>query len=420
MMTTLQLDPAIKPAAFLRRLLAFIGPGYLVAVGYMDPGNWATSLAAGSQYGYALLSVVLIASIMAMLLQALAIRVGIATGQDLAQLCRERFSPWVGRGLWVAAELAIVATDLAELIGTAIALQLLFGLPLVSGILLTGLDAVIILLLHRRGMRPLEAFVIGTMILIVGCFLFQMIVLKPDPLAILGGLVPRASWMADGHALYLAAGILGATIMPHNLYLHTALVQARPVAAPEKRSAIRFATIDSTVALTVALFVNGAILVVAATAFTGVGDGLDFHQAYTLLIPVVGTGLAATLFAIALLASGLNATVTATLAGQVVMEGFLRLKLSPALRRLLTRSLALIPAAVVASVYGEAAAESLLVFSQVILSLQLPFAVVPLLMIAGDKARMGALVAPRAQLLAGWGCTLVILGLNGVMLANLV
>ncbi|MFY8106886.1 MAG: Nramp family divalent metal transporter, partial [Elstera sp.] len=368
MMTTLQLDSPLKPAAFLRRLLAFVGPGYLVAVGYMDPGNWATSLAAGSQFGYALLSVVLIASIMAMLLQALAIRVGVATGRDLAQLSRERFSPWVGRGLWVAAELAIVATDLAELIGTAIALQLLFGLPLVSGILLTGLDAVIILLLQRRGMRPLEAFIIGTTILIVGCFVFQMIVLKPEPMAVLGGLVPRLSWMTDGHALYLAAGILGATIMPHNLYLHTALVQARPVAAPEKRRAIRFATIDSTVALTVALFVNGAILVVAATAFTGAGEGLDFHQAYTLLIPVVGTGLAATLFAIALLASGLNATVTATLAGQVVMEGFLRLKLSPALRRLLTRSLALIPAAVIAAFYGEAAAESLLVFSQVILS----------------------------------------------------
>ncbi|KJV08780.1 manganese transporter [Elstera litoralis] len=419
-MTGLALPNSSTRLMALKRLLAFIGPGYLVAVGYMDPGNWATSLAAGSQYGYALLSVVLMASIMAMLLQALAIRVGVATGQDLAQLSRERFSPWVGRGLWVAAELAIVATDLAELIGTAIALQLLFGLPLVSGILLTGLDAVIILLLHRRGMRPLEAFVIGTMLLIVGCFVFQMIVLKPEPMALLGGLVPRASWMTDGHALYLAAGILGATIMPHNLYLHTALVQARPVPAPEKRQAIRFATIDSTVALTVALFVNGAILVVAATTFTGVGEGLDFHQAYTLLIPVVGTGLAATLFAIALLASGLNATVTATLAGQVVMEGFLRLKLSPALRRLLTRGLALVPAAVVASVYGEAAAEGLLVFSQVVLSLQLPFAVIPLLLIAGDRRRMGSLIAPRGQLVAGWACAAIVLGLNGVMIANLV
>ncbi len=419
-MTGLALPNSPNPLAALKRLAAFIGPGYLVAVGYMDPGNWATSLAAGSQYGYALLSVVLIASLLAMLLQALAIRVGIATGKNLAQLTAERSSPLTAKFLWVMAELAIVATDLAELIGTAIALQLLFGLPLVYGILLTGLDAVLILLLHRRGMRPLEAFVIATTGLIVGAFLFQVIVLKPDAGAVAAGLMPRADWLADGHALYLAAGILGATIMPHNLYLHTALVQARPVAPAEKPRAIRYATVDSTVALTVALFVNGAILVVAGTAFTGVAGDLDFHTAYKLLEPVVGVGLAAVAFAVALLASGLNATVTATLAGQIVMEGFLALKLSPALRRLITRSLALIPAAIVASVYGEAAAEGLLIASQVILSLQLPFAVVPLLLIAGDRRRMGALVAPRWQQIGGWGATALVIGLNGVMLINLV
>ncbi len=419
-MTGLALPNSPNPLAALKRLAAFIGPGYLVAVGYMDPGNWATSLAAGSQYGYALLSVVLIASLLAMLLQALAIRVGIATGKDLAQLTAERFSPLTGKLLWVAAELAIVATDLAELIGTAIALQLLFGLPLVYGILLTGFDAVLILLLQRRGMRPLEAFVIATTAVIVGAFLFQVIVVQPDVGAVAAGLLPRSDWLVDGHALYLAAGILGATIMPHNLYLHTALVQARPVPQAEKPRAIRYATLDSTLALIVALFVNGAILVVAGTAFSEVGAGLDFHTAYRLLEPVVGVGLAAILFAVALLASGLNATVTATLAGQVVMEGFLALKLPPALRRLLTRSLALVPAAAVAAVYGEAAAESLLVASQVILSLQLPFAVVPLLLVAGDVRRMGGLIAPRAHLAVGWAATALILILNGVVLVTLI
>lgn len=419
-MTGLALPNSPNLLAAFKRLAAFIGPGYLVAVGYMDPGNWATSLAAGSQYGYALLSVVLMASLLAMLLQALAIRVGIATGKDLAQLSAERFSPLTGKLLWVAAELAIVATDLAELIGTAIALQLLFGLPLVYGIMLTGLDAVLILLMHRRGMKPLEAFVIATTGVIVGAFLFQVIVLKPEAGAVVAGLLPRTDWLADGHALYLAAGILGATIMPHNLYLHTALVQARPVASAEKPRAIRYATVDSTVALTVALFVNGAILVVAGTAFTGIAADIDFHTAYRLLEPVVGVGLAAVAFAVALLASGLNATVTATLAGQIVMEGFLAVKLSPVLRRMLTRGFALVPAAAVAAVYGDAAAEGLLVASQVILSLQLPFAVIPLLLIAADRKRMGGLVAPRWQQVGGWGATALVIGLNAVVLMNLV
>ncbi|NMJ41117.1 Nramp family divalent metal transporter [Roseomonas sp. JC162] len=403
-------------AGFLRKLFAFMGPGYLVAVGYMDPGNWATALAGGSAFGYTLLSVALLSSLMAILLQALCARIGIATGRDLAQLCRERFPKPIAYPLWFLAEIAICATDLAELIGTAIALELLFGIPLIFGVLLTALDAFLILWLQNKGVRWLEALIFGFIMLIFGCFAVQIVLSDPVWGDVLRGYVPSSSIVTDQTQLYIAMGILGATVMPHNLYLHTAVVQSRAWQDDEagKKEAIRFATIDSTLALALALLVNSAILITAAAIFhtTGNTEVAEIQDAYQLMTPLLGGTLAATLFAVALLLCGVNATVTATLSGQVVMEGFLRFRLSPVLRRLVTRLIAIVPAVIVTWYYGASGTAQLLILSQVILSMQLPFAVIPLMMFASDKGRLGALAAPRWQLVLGWASAALIVALN--------
>lgn len=408
-------------AGWLRRLLAFVGPGYMVAVGYMDPGNWATAIAGGSAFGYTLLSIALLSSLMAMLLQAICARIGIATGRDLAQLCRERFPRWAAIPLWLMAETAICATDLAEVIGTAIALQLLFGLPLLEGVILTVLDTLLILWLQHKGMRWLEAFVMALIALIAVCFIGQVVLADPAWGAVLRGYLPSASIVTNSTQLYLALGILGATVMPHNLYLHTAIVQSRDTGQDiaAKREAIRFAGIDSTVALVIALLINSSILITAAAAFhvRGQTDVAEIGQAHALLAPLLGAS-APILFAVALLACGLNSTVTATIAGQVVMEGFLRIRLPPALRRLITRGIAIVPAVIVTWMYGESGTAQLLVLSQVVLSLQLPFAVIPLMMFAGDRARMGALATPRWQMALGWASAALILVLNGLLLKD--
>ena len=398
-----------------RRFLAFVGPGFIVAVGYMDPGNWATSIAGGSQFGYTLLAAVLVSSLMAILLQALCARFGIATGRDLAQACRDAFPKPVGYVLWVLAELGIIACDLAEVIGTAIGLQLLFGLPLVWGVAITAFDVFLILYLQNRGFRWVEAF-IATMILVIAiCFIGQLVLAEPSVAAILGGFLPTPAIVTNPVMLYLALGILGATVMPHNLYLHTGIVQTRAYERDDegKREAIRFATLDSTIALGFALLVNAAILILAAAAFYDRGAGTvdDLSQAHALLAPLLGAS-APILFAVALLASGLSSTVTATLAGQIVMQGFLRLKLSMVVRRLLTRGLAIIPAAIIIILYGEKGAGNLLVLSQVVLSLQLPFAVVPLVMFSADKRKMGEFRASPWVLALAVIIAILIVGLN--------
>ena len=415
---------AVPARGFARKLLAFVGPGYLVAVGYMDPGNWATAVAGGSAFGYALLSAALISSLMAILLQALAVRLGLGTGRDLAQLCRERFPAPVSATLWLLAEIAICATDLAELIGTAIALQLLFGIPLLFGVLLTALDALLILWLQHKGMRLLEALVIALITLVAACFAVEIALSQPVIADVLAGYVPSPAILTEPTMLYLAIGILGATVMPHNLYLHTAVVQSRRVGntEAEKREGIRFATIDSSIALVLALFVNSAILILAAAVFHEGGrtEVAEIQEAYRLLSPMLGVGIASTLFAVALLASGLNATVTATLSGQIVMEGFLGLRLPLWLRRLVTRLIAMIPAILITWFYGESGTAELLILSQVILSLQLPFAVIPLLMFSTSKRLMKGLVAPRWMALTGWLCAAVIVTINLKLLFDFV
>jgi manganese transport protein len=407
---------------FLRKLFAFMGPGYLVAVGYMDPGNWATSLAGGSAFGYTLLAVALTSSLMAILLQALCARIGIVTGRDLAQLCRERFPKPVAYPLWFFAEVAICATDLAELIGTAIALELLFGIPLLYGVILTAFDAFLILWLQNKGVRWLEALIFGFIVLICGCFAVQIVLSDPVWGEVLRGYVPAVSIVTNETQLYIAMGILGATVMPHNLYLHTAVVQSRAWRQDEagKREAIRFATLDSTIALTLALFINSAILITAAATFHVAGNTevAEIGDAYRLMAPLLGSVLAAKLFAVALLLCGLNATVTATLAGQVVMEGFLRFRLPPVLRRLVTRLIAIVPAVIVTWYYGASGTAQLLILSQVVLSVQLPFAVIPLMMFASDRKRFGVLAAPRWQLALGWLIAAVIVGLNVKLLVD--
>ena len=381
-----------------RRALVFMGPGYLVAVGYMDPGNWATSLAGGSRFGYTLLFAALVSSVMAIVLQALCARLAVATGRDLAQACRDSYSPAVSFGLWVLAELAIVATDLAEVIGTAIGLNLLFGIPLEYGVIITALDVFLVLYLQNKGFRWIEAFIITLLLIIALCFVAQLVLARPEVTGILGGFLPRPEIVTNPDMLYLALGILGATVMPHNLYLHTAIVQTRAYGetVKEKREAIRFATLDSTIALFFALMINASILILAAASFHARGemDVEDLGQAHSLLMPLLGAAAAPVLFAIALLCCGLSSTVTATMAGQAVMEGFLRLRLAPWLRRLITRGLAIIPAAGVTIFAGDAGAAKLLIFSQVVLSLQLSFAVVPLVMFAANRRKMGVFVAP--------------------------
>ena len=408
--------PVPQGGSWVRRLLAFAGPGYMISVGYMDPGNWATDIAGGSKYGYTLLSVVLVSSMLAVLLQGLAARLGIATGRDLAQACRDSYPRPVGIALWLACELAIIACDLAEVIGTAIALNLLFGLPLVLGALVTALDAFLLLLLMQRGFRFLEAFIGALLLVIAGCFAVQIALASPPVAAVLGGFIPRTEVLTNPGMLYVAIGILGATVMPHNLYLHSSIVQTRAYPRTEagRRQAVRWATVDSTVALTLALFVNAAILVVAAAVFhtSGHHEVAEIGDAHKLLSPLLGAGIASTLFALALLASGLNSTVTATLAGQIVMEGFLRLRLPQWVRRLVTRAIAIVPVVAVTAIYGERGTSDLLVFSQVALSLQLPFAVVPLVMFVTDRGKMGRLAIGRTMAALAWAATALIIALN--------
>jgi len=384
---------------FWRRLLAFLGPGYMVAVGYMDPGNWATSIAGGSAFGYTLLSVVLLSNFMAILLQSLALRLGIASGRDLAQACRDAYPGWTSNVLWVLAEAAIIATDLAEVIGTAIALNLLFGIPLEIGVVLTALDVFLILWLQNKGFRKLEAVVIALSLIIAVCFAIEMVYASPVWGEVLAGFVPQRDLLTNPDMLYLSLGIIGATVMPHNLYLHSAIIQTRRVgdSRGEKRRAIRLGTIDSTVALMFALFINASILILASAVFHSAGNTevAEIQQAYALLSPALGVPIASTLFAVALLASGLNSTVTATLSGQIVMEGFIRMRLQPWLRRLVTRGIAIVPAVFVTAFFGESGTARLLILSQVVLSLQLPFAIVPLILFTADARKMGDLHAPR-------------------------
>jgi len=411
-------------ATGLRRLGAFMGPGFLVAVGYMDPGNWATDIAGGSAFGYALLSVILLSNLMAIVLQALAARLGVAAGLDLAQACRQHHSRPTAIVLWLLAEIAIIACDLAEVLGTAIALQLLFGLPLTAGVLVTALDVFLILALQRFGFRKLEAFIIALLAIIALCFAFELVASRPDLPAVLAGLVPTPEIVTDPARLYLAIGILGATVMPHNLYLHSSIVQTRAFAEDDagKADAIRHATIDGTIALGLAFFINAAILIVAAAAFHTAGrtDVAEIQEAYQLLTPMLGVAGASAVFGIALLASGQNSTVTGTLAGQIIMEGFLHIRLAPWARRLITRGLAIIPAVIVVGAAGDAGATRLLILSQVILSLQLPFAVVPLVRFTTAPAIMGRFAAPRWLGVIAWAIAGVIILLNATLLWGMV
>ena len=410
-------------AGFWRKLLAFSGPGFMVAVGYMDPGNWATDLAGGAQFGYTLLSVILISNLMAILLQHLCVKLGIATGRDLAQACRDHYPRPVVWFLWVLCELAIAACDLAEVIGSAIALQLLFGIPLVWGCVITAVDVMVVLLLQNKGFRYLEAVVITLMLTIGTCFAVELLIAQPDAGGVLRGFIPVTDILHNPAMLYVAIGILGATVMPHNLYLHSSIVQTRKYAqtAGGKREAIKFATIDSTFALMFALFINGAILILAAAAFHGTGhaDVAAIQDAYHLLDGVLGVTFAGILFAVALLASGQNSTLTGTLAGQIVMEGFLNIRLRPWLRRLVTRAIAIVPAVTVIGIYGEAKSTQLLLASQVCLSMQLGFACWPLMRFTGEKAKMGEFVNPWWIKLLGWTVTLVIIGLNVKLLLDI-
>jgi manganese transport protein len=410
-------------ASFWRKCLAFAGPGFMVAVGYMDPGNWATDLAGGARFGYALLSVILISNLMAILLQHLCVKLGIATGRDLAQACRDHYPRPVVWFLWILCELAIAACDLAEVIGSAIALQLLFGIPLVWGCLITVADVMIVLLLQNKGFRYLEAVVI-TLILTIGtCFAVELFLAKPDVGGVMNGFVPSLVIVRTPAMLYIAIGILGATVMPHNLYLHSSIVQTRQYeqTAAGKREAIKFATIDSTFALMFALFINGAILILAAAAFHGTGHAAvaEIQEAYHLLDGVLGVTFASILFAVALLASGQNSTLTGTLAGQIVMEGFLNIRLRPWLRRLITRAIAIVPAVIIIGIYGEDKSTELLVASQVCLSMQLGFACWPLMRFTGEKAKMGEFVNPWWIKLLGWTITLVIISLNLKLLLDI-
>ena len=407
-------------ASFLQKLLAFSGPGYLVSVGYMDPGNWATDLAGGSRFGYLLLSIVLLSNLMAILLQALAAKLGIATGRDLAQTCRDHFSPPIALLFWASCELAIVACDLAEVIGSAIALQLLFAIPLIVGVCLTAGDVMLVLLLQQKGFRRLEAVVIALIVLIGICFALQLALAQPNLSASFHALLPSPRLLTNPDALYIAVGIIGATVMPHNLYLHSSIVRSRHIgdSVEARHDAVRFATIDSTLALTFAFFINAAILMLAAATFhhSGHQDVADLSQAYQLLTPLLGSAMASLLFALALLAAGQSSTITGTLAGQIAMEGFLNLKMQPWLRRLITRLTAIVPAIIATSYYGEKGIASLLIFSQVVLSLQLPFAAIPLVLFTADSKRMGSFVNRKAITWLAWLVVAIIIGLNLYML----
>jgi manganese transport protein len=406
-----------------RKALAFAGPGYLVAVGYMDPGNWATDLAGGARFGYSLLSVILISNLLAVLLQALAAKLGIATGRDLAQACRDHYSRRVGIALWVIAEVAITACDLAEVIGSAIALNLLFHIPIPIGVGITALDVFVVLYLQNRGYRRLEIVVITLIATIALAFLFELVVAHPAAGAVARGFIPTPAILTDSAMLYIAISILGATVMPHNLYLHSSIVQTRRYEETPtgKHEAVRYAVLDSTVALTLAFFVNAAILVVAGATFHSSGHSgvAEIQDAYKLLTPLLGASGASVVFALALLASGQNSTLTGTLAGQIVMEGFLSIRLRPWLRRLITRGLAIVPAGVIAVLYGESGTAKLLILSQVILSLQLSFAVVPLVQFTSDRAKMGEFANARWLVWLSWAAAGFIAVLNAWLLVLL-
>ncbi len=398
---------------FLRRLFAFAGPAYLVSVGYMDPGNWATDIAAGSRYGYALIWVLLMSNLMAVLLQSLSARLGLVSGRDLAQACRDRYPPAVNAALWILCEVAIAACDLAEVIGSAIGLQLLFGLPLMYGVLVTALDTFLLLFLHQAGIRKMEAFILVMVGTIGACFLLEIVLSRPDVPGIARGFLPS---LPDRDALYYAIGILGATVMPHNLYLHSALVQSRKVekSAQGIHQSLRYNAIDSVVALNIAFLINAGILVMSAAVFfrSGYTEIASIQDAHRLLAPLVGSSVAPVLFALALICAGQSSTITGTLAGQIVMEGFINVRLRPWLRRLLTRALAIVPAVAVIAVAGEGATGELLVFSQVLLSMQLSFAVIPLIHAVSDRKRMGAFAIGTWAKVLSWGCALVIASLN--------
>jgi manganese transport protein len=407
-------------ASFWRKLAAFVGPGLMVAVGYMDPGNWATDIAGGSKFGYTLISVILISNLFAMLLQHLSLKLGIVTGRDLAQACRDAYSKPVSYILWILCEIAIAACDLAEVIGSAVALNLLFNIPLTVGIVITVLDVLLILFLQSKGFRIIEVIVAALIFIILLCFGYEMLVSRPDFMAIAGNLIPKSEIIFNPDMLYVSIGILGATVMPHNLYLHSSIVQTRAIGEDDvsKKSAIKFATIDSTASLFIAFFINASILIMAAATFhyTDNQQVADITEAYRLLDPILGVKMAGLLFAVALLAAGQNSTLTGTLAGQIVMEGFLNIRLKPWLRRLITRLIAIVPALIVAIIYGEKGTSDLLVLSQVILSLQLSFAVVPLVIFTSDKAKMGVFANPNWVKYTAWIVAVIIILLNAYLL----
>jgi manganese transport protein len=399
-----------------RKLFAFAGPGYLVAVGYMDPGNWATDLAAGSKFNYTLLSIILLSNVIAILLQYLAGKLGIVTGRDLAQACRDHFSPAVNIVLWILCEIAVCATDLAEVLGSAIALKLLFNIPLMLGVCVTALDVLVLLYFQKFNFRYTEIIVVTLMSIIAACFWFEIIISRPDVHAIMMGFIPDSTIIFDTEMLYIAIGIIGATVMPHNLYLHSSIVQTRDYAntTEGKKEAIKYTTIDTSIALSLAFFVNAAILIVAASVFYkhGLHHIEEIDDAYALLSSLVNVPLASTIFALALLASGQNSTLTGTLAGQIVMEGFLNIRLAPWLRRLITRSLAIVPAIIFIFLYGDCCIADLMLISQVVLSFQLGFAVVPLIMFTSDRNKMGSLVNPTWITVSAWISAFLIIGLN--------
>ncbi|GED68540.1 divalent metal cation transporter MntH [Brevibacillus reuszeri] len=408
---------------FWRKFFAFAGPGSLVAVGYVDPGNWATSIAGGARFGYTLLSVILISNLIAMLLQSLAARLGIVTGRDLAQATRDAVGKKTAITLWILTELAIVATDLAEVIGSAIALNLLFGIPLLLGILITTLDVLLLLLLQKKGFRIIESIIIVLMATIFVVFAFEVIVSKPELSALFGGYVPKMEIVTNPEMLFISLGILGATVMPHNLYLHSSIVQTRQYARTKegRKEAIKFSVLDSNLSLTLAFLINSAILILGAAAFHGTGlDVSEIEAAYELLSPTVGVGIASTLFAVALLASGQNSTITGTLTGQIVMEGFVRLRVAPWLRRLITRLIAVVPAFIVTWIAGAKGTGELLLWSQVVLSLQLPFAVIPLVLFTSDKKKMGEFANRTWVKVLSWLSTIVILALNVFLVAYII
>lgn len=415
--------PLAAGATSWRRFLAFLGPGYLVAVGYMDPGNWATAVAGGSRFGYALLFVALLSNVMAIVLQALCARLAIATGRDLAQACRDAYPPWISVPLWVLAELAICATDLAEVLGTAIALNLLFGLPIEIGVILTALDVFVVLWLQNKGIRWIEAFIITLLGVVAVSFAIQLAMANPDWRAVLGGFAPSRVILTDPDMLYLALGIIGATVMPHNLYLHSGIVQTRAYGRGERdlREALRFATIDSSAALLFAFLVNASLLIVAAAIFHSAGHTqvAELEQAYKILMPLLNSATAPTLFAVALLCCGINASVTATMAGQIVMEGFIEIRLPTWLRRLITRLVAILPAVIVLQIYGNTRTTDLLILSQVVLALQLPFAVTPLVLLTASRKKMGVLAPPLWQTGLASAIAVVLIALNVTLVTGM-